>query len=207
MSEEHTLTGPEHEVSTDIPETVRGVPPTPPDTRPAILRRIDAVIAGKKDGLVDRIRRIKNDDAVRFSGMTRDEIRNRFTLVLTGNENSAQLRNIQSIAINRRMEAGALLRAAEQKRKSLDDAYSSARIHVEGEILAANMTAGRNEKVSDKAREVLSRQVYDIGDPEEMAFAVCEEIEWKGIVRDLDAFLKTSENNAMLLMSENKNTR
>jgi hypothetical protein len=178
-----------------------------PDTRPDILKRVDSVINLRKGPLLERIRKIKADEDIIFFGMTKAQIRSKFSMTLTGHENSAQLKKAQADAINLRIEAGSHLRDAEQHKKAIEEAYNACRSHVEGEIVIANITANRNEKISDKAREIISRQVYEVGNPDELAMAICEEVEWKGVVRDLDAFLSVAESNAMLLMSENKNLK
>lgn len=178
------------------------------DTRPEILKKVDKVITKSGGPLLERIRAIKEDkDAMTASGMSRGEIEAKYRLTMTGSENSAQLRKVQAEAINLRTEAGAYLRDAERRKKRIDELYNACRSKVDAEIVAANVSAGRNDKISDKAREIISRQVYEVGDPDELANAYCEEMEWKGIVKDLDAFLEALKNNAMLLMSENKVAR
>lgn len=192
-------------------EAVTAKPPAPPAAapqKPTILQKIDEILGHAKPSLVEKIRRIRADDTIRFGGMTRREIDDKFNVAITGGENAAQLRAVQATVVTLRREASSHLRNALARKSLLRNAYDSAKDVVDSELVVSNLTAQlARDKISDKARETIARQVYTINDGEgadDLAYAIAETSFWESIVDDMDTTLRAIQNDLMTIASENK---
>lgn len=175
--------------------------------RPLILAKIDEIISRARPALVEKIRRIRSDVNIQFQGMTKAEIYAKFNVDITGGENSAQLRAKQSQAVKLRREASSYLRNAMSSKSLLKNAFESAKDMVDAELVASNLTAPRDSKISDKARETISKQVYSVGVEDEtdiLAHSMVEASIWESVVSDMDVTIKEIQNDMMSIASENK---
>jgi len=209
-----------------MPETEETIPPydqesataptdldVPPEEgvaapeKPAILKKIDEIISRARPVLIDKIRRIRGDVNIQFQGMTKAEIYAKFDVDITGGENSAQLRAKQSQAVRLRREASSYLRNAVSRKSLLKSAFESAKDMVDAELVASNLTAARDSKISDRARETISRTVYTVGTEDEtdvLAHSMVEASIWESVVSDMDVTIKEIQNDMMSIASENK---
>jgi hypothetical protein len=179
----------------------------PPITKPIILQRIDQILAERQPALVEAIRRIRNDEGMRFAGMTKMELDEHFAVDLTGAETGAQLRALIARATMLRREANKHYQSIEIQKGLMESAFDAAKEMINAEIVTSNITGAKGQRVTDGAREVLSNQVYNYQGAnglEETARLSVQITIWRNIVNDLDVTIKTIAGNLMSIANENK---
>lgn len=203
MSEESVLNQtPEQESKA----TAKPEPPTSVVKKPAsIVDRIDQIISDKSLGLVEKMREIRSADGLHFQGMTKQQIREHFRVTFDQNENYLQLRQKTATVVGLRQESSNYLKALEAEREMANIYVNEIRDQMDQEIIVSNLASGRNDKVSDKAREALTRRIYHVGNIGTVLAEIGVEIGmWKSVLKDMD---KVSEGIGQVLQSlasENK---
>ena len=127
----------------------------------SIVERIDKIISDKADGLVTKMREIRSADGLQFQGMTKQQIREHFHIEFNQAENYLNLRRKTATVVGLRQEASNYLKSLEAERELAAIYVNEIRDQMDQEIIVSNLASGRNDKISDKAREALTRRIYD----------------------------------------------
>ncbi len=179
--------------------------PSPPNKAVSVVDRIDKIISERAEGLVEKMRVIRSTDGLQFQGMTKQQIREHFQVAFTQNENYLRLRQKTATVVVLRQEASNYLKALEAERDLAAIYVNEIRDQMDQEIIMSNLTAGRNDKISDKAREALTKRIYQVGNIGTALAEIGVEVGmWKSVLKDMD---KVSEGIGQVLQSlasENK---
>jgi hypothetical protein len=177
----------------------------PVDQPESIVERIDRIILEKQPSIIEKIRNIRRSEGMTFRGMTKQEISRRFTVALAGDETYSQLRQKVCNVNTLRNEASGYLKDLEAEYSSINCYLDQFKTNLDQEMIISNLTSKRNDKISDKAREVLASKIYtidNIGD--HLAEISVEMGYWKSIMKDLDSAFDSIETSLQALASEHK---
>lgn len=192
---------------------VQTIPPTPTGEEPGsvripeIIRKIDRIISERAPVIIARLQEARDNEAVLYRGMTRSQIRDKFQVSITGSESYAELRKKAANAAMLFQEANGYLQELMTDKSMIEERLVLVEEELNQEVIAANMVGLRNERLSDKSREILARRVYNVGGIGNLMGDIGSEmVIWTGVLKGLAQILKAIDMCLMALGIENKYT-